>query len=1559
MIRKFKLPDNGIPIRVGQSSFIYKDVYHPIEWRGGEPHRPRVETLVLRKSGIDVVYMEYKKENRYRIPGGSIDSDSTFEKQAENETNEEALLSVSDIAFANVVYYQEMDKDYIAKGGDSCIPYVGSVTHVYTAYMSGHIEKNTIEEKDLDNKMAENGKFYPIRSVVNILRVDHIKALINSGRIRDKGLESMLYTRLQQLMVEQPPTTVFETPCSGEMETKYIYHGSAHDFDVFHPMSLDLGNADQKPGWSTFCFREYALARRFALMRLIQKTMEGKEDKYHVCGWDLKENKPFLHHTVYAEVLNAIRYEKIFVYTVDATPLALGVGNDERFPEITFREDNVIPYKKDVIFTEEDTIRDDIHVIRKDPNVYEQEQMDDLANLNRGWVTCMLNRDYSGDNAVAKLTKAVSDGKLNPGDDVVSYMNANGISLKDISFIERLHDAVSVAEEGFDLSESFEETIYLGDHKALITSEKKEGKYVFNYDCMNEDEKFSEIPTDVNTIHKAFLYEIQRGGTLQIIGWYRIYELGLLDEDEIYKPQKYLLHLAVAPDYRKFGVGSVLLNYAIRYYKKNLSCPLMAEVLNCTWEKTGIRKWVKSFTTSNALRSPGYVVITIDNVDDIATESCEQNLSNLSWYHAEIERSGFNPKFVSGWDAELYSKTIDHAIKQTFMGAVGKDKSLLDKKSFTMHMYTAGEELSPIYLGKVTMYYYGLEDNGYIPKCDWEWAEQEDFGDAFLSNLKEEVHPHLMEGVVPVEESLIESVDIENVSDSDDIDIVEEGMVDTSLSPVFIVCTFTGTRFGKIVTKIQDCKFSHSGLALDSDLKKIYTYNMLAKAGGGAGIESIDMYKNVSTGGDGDVCVMCFFVPTPVKDKIKQVVEYVFSNVNKTSYAFSNLINILVNRAVDTKNSLQMVCSQFVDFCLKAANVDLTKKSSNLVSPNDFANIPKSNPKVFVLFDGKKSEYNRRKAENKIHRLLRSREPEELNVVVEGIELLEACKNIEEARKFVRDVERLAKKYDANYFIVTDGASGTSNKGNPAVKHPRDSQIEWDKKHGFDPDEDWTDLYESMFPLKETVIFNKDNTEYNVDKFESGKSNIILVTGLSGSGKSTLGEKIANKYHATLITLDNFEFCHEFPTEGDLKKYAGEVFYEYLDARRSLWEKLKNKELTQSQMCTEISHFVHYCIKWCRKHKDKKWVIEGVQIYSFLRGDEAKQFPLIILGTSMKNSVLQRFKRNGGGTIEWGKELKNEFSNLIKWYWDEEKTLSTFKKEAMEVNGLSLPEGFRLPEQGEFKQYMHLADLDAARESIPDDVMEGWLMTLMEADRDKKDKNGLPSLGKDDKTEDYSSDAEQEEEDDDTDENTENITDNTDDEDDETEDYTSDAEDDEEGEEPEAEDDSEEPQQDDDSEPDDLDAGGNDYTSDADSSSDTDGGSDDTSGDSDEDYSGGDTDQETNTQSNNNGVKNHSLLCDFESLYRLASEISDTIEPIIMEKPIQNKVLTQVRANLTTIKSALMNFITTHFKADDYPFNLYHYEVFMGLLSKNLKILQKNKEFSSKDAKRNEKKEKE
>ena len=73
-------------------------------------------------------------------------------------------------------------------------------------------------------------------------------------------------------------------------------------------------------------------------------------------------------------------------------------------------------------------------------------------------------------------------------------------------------------------------------------------------------------------------------------------------------------------------------------------------------------------------------------------------------------------------------------------------------------------------------------------------------------------------------------------------------------------------------------------------------------------------------------------------------------------------------------------------------------------------------------------------------------------------------KKLIKARKLVAAVNRLAKKQGLNFFIVTDGASGISNNGNPAVRNAREAQIKWELEHGADPYEDWSKKAQAITP---------------------------------------------------------------------------------------------------------------------------------------------------------------------------------------------------------------------------------------------------------------------------------------------------------------------------------------------------------------------------------------------------------------------------------------------------------------------------------------------------------------
>lgn len=133
----------------------------------------------------------------------------------------------------------------------------------------------------------------------------------------------------------------------------------------------------------------------------------------------------------------------------------------------------------------------------------------------------------------------------------------------------------------------------------------------------------------------------------------------------------------------------------------------------------------------------------------------------------------------------------------------------------------------------------------------------------------------------------------------------------------------------------------------------------------------------------------------------------------------------------------------------------------------------------------------------------------------------EACKDLKSAREFVSKVGELAKKYNANYFIVTDGASGIHNDGNPAVKNARDSQIKWEKEHGFDPDEDWSkeSVNETMelYLTRPKYLFKKNITLYH------GTNKKIPNKVIDPKyGTINAGTRLSNPRYSTWWTDDEF-----------------------------------------------------------------------------------------------------------------------------------------------------------------------------------------------------------------------------------------------------------------------------------------------------------------------------------------------------------------------------------------------------------------------------------------------------
>ena len=192
-----------------------------------------------------------------------------------------------------------------------------------------------------------------------------------------------------------------------------------------------------------------------------------------------------------------------------------------------------------------------------------------------------------------------------------------------------------------------------------------------------------------------------------------------------------------------------------------------------------------------------------------------------------------------------------------------------------------------------------------------------------------------------------------------------------NLFPVYIISSFTNTAFGNVITRFTHSTYSHSGLALDSNLKNIFTFRFdinNKEQHGGFGIESVKEYLDHFK--ESRIVVMTLFVSKSIRDQLESLIKYFMDNIKATTYNFRNIINIVLNRSTDDNpKKLSMVCSQFVGTILSMVNIHVVSKSNNLVEPADLATIDK-NPRVFKVFEGLAKDYKDSKVEKLIQSLL-------------------------------------------------------------------------------------------------------------------------------------------------------------------------------------------------------------------------------------------------------------------------------------------------------------------------------------------------------------------------------------------------------------------------------------------------------------------------------------------------------------------------------------------------------------------------------------------------------------
>jgi hypothetical protein len=129
--------------------------------------------------------------------------------------------------------------------------------------------------------------------------------------------------------------------------------------------------------------------------------------------------------------------------------------------------------------------------------------------------------------------------------------------------------------------------------------------------------------------------------------------------------------------------------------------------------------------------------------------------------------------------------------------------------------------------------------------------------------------------------------------------------------------------------------------------------------------------------------------------------------------------------------------------------------------------------------------------------------------------------------------------------------------------------------------------------IEESYFISEDTISVDLDKFESGECNKLIISGLMGSGKTTLGKQLAEKYKCPVIDTDDIvnEFLENKKNDNITRKDRFTIYNN---------EILKLLDNSQRQIISGINIAAMYGINTIGQEPDPEFKILLKVSYIFL-----------------------------------------------------------------------------------------------------------------------------------------------------------------------------------------------------------------------------------------------------------------------------------------------------------------------------------------------------------------------
>ena len=195
-------------------------------------------------------------------------------------------------------------------------------------------------------------------------------------------------------------------------------------------------------------------------------------------------------------------------------------------------------------------------------------------------------------------------------------------------------------------------------------------------------------------------------------------------------------------------------------------------------------------------------------------------------------------------------------------------------------------------------------------------------------------------------------------------------------------------------------------------------------------------------------------------------------------------------------------------------------------------------------------------------------------------------------------------------------------------------------------------------------ILSEPDLYYKEGSFNSDETNICFVLGHSGSGKSVMSRTLEGD-DIDHIELDDLLLTKDHFTMDELKDYS-DMIYSYFNGEGSKYYigiEERNSIPKEEYEDKIFIDFVKYAMDYAKKHKDKKYIIDGIWIYLYFEDPSVfEDYAVFIKGTSFLKSKIRATKREMQRDKETLKDRKEMFGRETRNYLLDEEKIDRYRE---------------------------------------------------------------------------------------------------------------------------------------------------------------------------------------------------------------------------------------------------------------------------------------------------------